>query len=80
MWRDRFPRSYTMLCYVITQILGTDGDADGKQSPGVIAPPLGGWEGLKLHGGLTVGLSEREMEGPPGTGMPNERKATGSWP
>ena len=31
-------------------ILGTDGDAEGKRSPGVIAPPLGGWEGLNLHG------------------------------
>ena len=45
-----------------------------------IAPPLGGWEGLNQHGGLTVGWSKREMEGPPGTGMPSERKATGSWP
>ena len=45
-----------------------------------IAPPLGGWEGLNQHGGLTVVWSKREMEGPPGTGMPSERKATGSWP
>ena len=45
-----------------------------------IAPPLGGWEGLNQHGGLTVGWSKREMEGPPGTGMPSERKATGSLP
>ena len=45
-----------------------------------IAPPLGGWEGLNQHGGLTVVWSKREMEGPPGTGMQSERKATVSPP
>lgn len=29
---------------------GTGGDSKRLRSPGVIAPPLGGWEGLNLHG------------------------------
>jgi len=33
--------------YVMSRILGTDGDSKHQRSPGVIAPPLGGWEGIK---------------------------------
>jgi len=36
------------LCYDADP--GTDGDSKHRRSPGVIAPPLGGWEGLNLHG------------------------------
>jgi hypothetical protein len=36
------------LCYDADS--GTDGDSKHLRSPGVIAPPLGGWEGLNLHG------------------------------
>jgi len=36
--------------YVMSRILGTDGGSKHRRSPGVIAPPLGGWEGLNLHG------------------------------
>ena len=39
-----------MLRYVMMRVLGTDGDSEHLRSPGVIAPPLGGWEGLNLHG------------------------------
>lgn len=37
----------TMLCYVMTRILGTDGDAEGKQSPGVYCTSLGRLGGIK---------------------------------
>ena len=40
-------RSYTMLCYVMTRILGTDGDAEGKRSPGVYCTSLGRLGGIK---------------------------------
>ena len=36
------------LCYDADP--GTGGDSKHQRSPGVIAPPLGGWEGLNLHG------------------------------
>jgi hypothetical protein len=36
------------LCYDANP--GTDGDSKHQRSPGVIAPPLGGWEGLNPHG------------------------------
>ena len=36
-----------MLCYVMTRILGTDGDAEGKQSPGVYCTSLGRLGGIK---------------------------------
>lgn len=36
------------LCYDANP--GTGGDSKRQRSPGVIAPPLGGWEGLNLHG------------------------------
>ena len=49
-----------MLCYVMTRILGTDGDAKGRRSPGVIAPPLGGWEGLNQQESV-AGLSGHSL-------------------
>ena len=36
-----------MLCYVMTRILGTDGDAEGRQSPGVYCTSLGRLGGIK---------------------------------
>ena len=36
------------LCYDADP--GTGGDSEHLRRPGVIAPPLGGWEGLNLHG------------------------------
>ena len=36
------------LCYDADP--GTGGDSKRQRSPGVIAPPLGGWEGLNPHG------------------------------
>ena len=36
-----------MLCYVMTRILGTDGDAEGKRSPGVYCTSLGRLGGIK---------------------------------
>ena len=36
------------LCYDADP--GTGGDSERQDSPGVIAPHLGGWEGLNLHG------------------------------
>lgn len=36
-----------MLCYVMTRILGTYGDAEGKRSPGVYCTSLGRLGGIK---------------------------------
>lgn len=36
------------LCYDADP--GTGGDSKRRRSPGDIAPPLGGWEGLNPHG------------------------------
>ena len=46
-----------MLCYVMTRILGTDGDAREDRARAFIAPPLGGWEGLNLQESVTVDAS-----------------------
>ena len=39
-----------MLRYVMMRILALAVISKRLRSPGVIAPPLGGWEGLNLHG------------------------------
>ena len=36
-----------MLCYIMTRILGTDGDAEGKHSPGVHCTSLGRLGGIR---------------------------------
>ena len=53
-----------MLCYVMTRILGTDGDAEGKCSPGVYCTSLG-----RLGGIEPARLTDAKpgTEGPPGT-------------
>ena len=50
----------------MTRILGTDGDAEGKQSPGVYCTSLGRLGGIK-HARLTD--AKPGTEGPPGTGV-----------
>ena len=69
-----------MLRYVMMRIPGTHALTKHRRSPGVHCTSLGRLGGIKQHGGLTVVWSKREMEGPPGTEMPSEWKATGSWP
>ena len=46
-----------MLCYVMTRILGTGGDAKGRQSPGVYCTSLGRLGGIKLQESVTVDAS-----------------------
>lgn len=55
-----------MLCYVMTRILGTGGDAKGRRSPGVYCTSLGRLGGIKL-----VRLTDAKpgTEGPRGTGV-----------
>ncbi len=52
-----------MLRYVMMRILGAGDGSKGLRSPGDIAPPLGGWEGLNQHGGLTHDGNKREAKG-----------------
>ena len=58
--------SYTMLCYVMTRILGTDGDAEGIQSPGVYCTSLGRPGGIEP---ARLTDAKPGTEGPRGTGV-----------
>ena len=40
-------QSHTILCYILAQILGPDGDAEGRQSPGVYCTSLGRLKGIE---------------------------------
>ena len=55
-----------MLCYVMTRILGTNGDTKEKRSPGVYCTSLG-----RLGGIEPARLTDAKpgTEGPPGTGV-----------
>ena len=43
-------RSSTMMRYVMMRIPGTHAPTKHQRSPGGIAPPWGGWEGMNQHG------------------------------